>query len=47
MRIYDNNGYMIPHCNLCMEELKLGEKVIMDSLLWIQCTTLLIFLVSI
>lgn len=35
MRIYDNNGYVIPHCNLCMEELKLGEKVIMDSMYYL------------
>ncbi|MBU8729148.1 hypothetical protein KM915_03640 [Cytobacillus oceanisediminis] len=32
MRAYDENGYVIPHCNLCMQELKLGEKVVMDSI---------------
>ncbi|MGD6899355.1 hypothetical protein [Bacillus infantis] len=32
---HDENGYPIPHCNLCMEELKLGEKVIMDSMYYI------------
>ncbi|WP_426855712.1 hypothetical protein [Bacillus infantis] len=33
--ILDENGYIIPHCNLCRKVLNLGEKVIMDSMYYI------------
>ncbi len=32
MSVYDENGYVIPHCIQCMQELKLGENVVMDSM---------------
>ena len=27
--MYDENGYVVPHCSLCMDEIKLGQELIM------------------
>lgn len=35
LRLRDDKGYVIPHCNLCMDEIKLGEKVVMDSMYYL------------
>jgi hypothetical protein len=33
--ILDENGYVIPQCNLCREKLNLGEKVVMDAMYYL------------
>lgn len=32
LRTHDELGYVIPYCQLCMKELKLGEKMIMTHI---------------
>lgn len=35
MRMYDELGYVVPHCQLCMDEIKLGETLIMTELYYL------------
>lgn len=31
LRLYDESGYVVPHCRLCMEEVRLGDQVIVQG----------------
>lgn len=35
MRVYDENGYVIPHCIHCMEELRVDDEVIVTHLFYV------------